>query len=253
MRLKFHISALVCLVVPPCRFKNWLLRFWGWKLASSSIVGHSWINAKYVDLRDCSRVGHGNIIIVKAVVLGNNAYIQHLNRVTGPLWLLLAERSAIGNQNIIKRGPKGVSWGKAVFKLGKYSKITAEHVIDCTRSVIIGEYSILAGRSSQIWTHGYLHAPSGLDRFRIDGSVHIGNNVYIGSACVINAGVRVANAITVGAASCVSRSIESSGLYVSQPLRFIDLDYYRAIERYSPVRSDDLVEKVVNKRPNYGS
>jgi len=253
MRLKFRFGTLICLLVPPCKFKNWLLRFFGWRVATNCSVGFSWLNANYVDLREFSRIGHGNIVNVEAVVLRSHAYINHLNRVTGPFLVVLCERAGVGNQNKVIRAPRGVSWGKAIFKLGKWSKVTTGHIIDCTRSVIFGEHSTLAGRGSQIWTHGYLHAPRGLERFRIDGSVRVGNNVYIGSACVFNAGVGVADAITVGAASCISRSIDRPGLYVSQPLRFVELDYRLAMERYPKVRSKDLVEKVVNKRISHGS
>jgi acetyltransferase-like isoleucine patch superfamily enzyme len=134
-----------------------------------------------------------------------------------------------------------------MLKLGKYSKITSEHVVDCTRSITIGDYSIVAGCRSQFWTHGYLHAPEGLGRFRIDGAIHIGNNVYIGSACVFNAGVRVSDAITVGAASCVARSLDRPGLYVSQPLRYVELDYEQAASRNPEVQVEGLLERVVNK------
>lgn len=247
MRLKSTVVGCLCLLFPPCRLKNWLLAILGWKIEKNCWVGFSWISAKRVRLADGARIGHANVIMSDALLLEKKAYIGHLNRVTGPLWMVLDEQAGVGNQNKIVRAKRGVSWGHAICRLGKWSKITVDHVVDCTRSVTIGDYSILAGRGSQLWTHGYLHAPQGLGRFRIDGSIRIGNNVYIGSACVFNAGVRVSDAITVGAASCIARSLDVPGLYVSQPLRHIELDYEEAARRHPEVRVDGLVERVVNK------
>lgn len=247
MHLNPIIPALASLLIPPSAAKNWLLRSLGWKVASQCRIGFSWINSRHVELRGTNQIGHGNLIKTDVVLLGERSYIQHLNYISGPLLLVLDKCAAIGNQNRITRAKKGVSWGRAMFKLGEWSKITSGHCIDCTRSVSFGSYSILAGRGSQMWTHGYLHAAAGLDRFRIDGSIKVGNNVYVGSACVFNAGVRIADAITIGSASCVSRSLEHPGLYVSQALRFVELDYAQAAERHPAVRTEGLVERVVNK------
>jgi acetyltransferase-like isoleucine patch superfamily enzyme len=106
----------------------------------------------------------------------------------------------------------------------------------------------MAGISSQVWTHGYNHAPEGPARFRIDGSVNVGSNVYIGSSCVINAGVKINDSITVGSHACVSKSLQDPGLYVSQPLRLVKYDYQQAKNRYPSVKANRLVEYVVVKK-----
>ncbi|KFN47907.1 hypothetical protein N790_07090 [Arenimonas malthae CC-JY-1] len=169
------------------------------------------------------------------------------------MYARLGKFACIGSQNAILRAPRGVTWGRAIFRLGTWSKITVGHVIDCTRSVRLGDYSILAGRGSQVWTHGYLHAAEGIDRFRIDGSVTIGNNVYIGSGCVVNAAVKIGDAITVGSGATVSTSLRIAGLYVSQPLRMVELDYTTARQRHPQINVPGLVETVVHKRPANGS
>jgi acetyltransferase-like isoleucine patch superfamily enzyme len=247
MRLKLLSASLVSLFIPPCKVKNAMLRLLGWEVGAGCKLGFSWVYAGTIRLAANARVGHGNFISIDAFLLAENSYVGHLNRMVGPLFLVLSEYAGIGNLNRVLRAKKGVTWGRSMLKLGRWSKITSRHVVDCSRSVIIGDYSIVAGCGSQLWTHGYLHAPQGLGRFRIDGSIRIGNNVYIGSACVFNAGVRVSDAITVGAASCIARSLDVPGLYVSQPLRHIELDYEEAARRHPEVRVDGLVERVVNK------
>lgn len=249
MRLKLILTGLISLLCPPCKAKNIFLRLLGWQIGEGTKLGFSWIHTKTVKLANNTRIGHGNIILLDALLLAEKSYIGHLNRMAGPFFIILSEFAGIGNKNRVIRAKKGVSWGRAMLKLGKWSKITAEHVIDCTRSVTIGDYSTIAGCGSQIWTHGYLHAPTGLDRFRIDGSIRIGNNVYIGSASVVNAGVRIADAITVGSASCVARSLSRPGLYVSQAMRYVELDYEHAALRHPEVHVPRLVERVVNKHP----
>ena len=247
MRLKQLLASLISLFIPPCKMKNAMLRLLGWEIATGCKLGFSWVHAGTIRFAANSHIGHCNFISIDAVFLSENSYIGHLNRVVGPLFLVLSEFAGIGNKNRVIRAKRGVVWGRSILKVGKWSKITSEHVVDCTRSVILGDFSTIAGCRSQLWTHGYLHAPQGLDRFRVDGPIRIGNNVYIGSACVVNAGVRVADAITVGAASCIARSLDVPGLYVSQPLRHIELDYEEAANRHPEVRVDGLVERVVNK------
>lgn len=249
MKVKKIIASTLGLLLPPTTIKNLLLRQLGWKVGKGCKIGFSWISCNNVLLHDFTEVGHGNYINCHTLVLRDHSYIRHFNHLKGDIWVFLLNHAAIGNLNKIIRAKRGVTWGRSVLRLGIYSKITSKHVVDCTRSVRLGDYSTVAGLASQIWTHGYLHAPSGLDRFRIDGSVNIGNNVYIGSACVINAAVKINNGITVGACSCISKSLLEPGLYVSQPLRKIESDYQASMQRYPRVAVDGLVEKVFNKKP----
>lgn len=249
MAVKSFLSALICLLLPPVAPKSWLLRRLGWRIDPSARVGCSWIRVRQAVLGRHARIGHGNFVQVDWIWLDQRSYIGHLNRIQGPLGVALRVQAGIGNDNRVIRSPRGVTWGRSILHLGIWSKITAAHAIDCSRSVRFGDYSTLAGRGSQVWTHGYLHAPQGLERFRTDGRVQIGNNVYIGSASVINAGVRIGDAITVGTMTCVARSILEPGLYVNQPLRLVRLDYQQARLRHPEVRIAGLVETVVNKHP----
>jgi acetyltransferase-like isoleucine patch superfamily enzyme len=85
--------------------------------------------------------------------------------------------------------------------------------------VRIGDFSIIAGVGSQIWTHGYVHEIEGAGRYRVDGEVRIGANVYVGSRCVVTAGVRIGNGTMVGAGATVSGNLDPHAFYVSAPLR----------------------------------
>jgi len=246
--VRAKIAALISLLVPPFFLKNYLLTLLGWKIKGRVRIGFSYISAKKVSLSDGVVVGHGNLIKVDGIFLSEQAEIQHFNRIVGPFLCVLKKRACIGTFNLIKRATKRVVWGRSMLKLGILTKVTSHHVIDCSRPVFIGDYSILAGRGSQLWTHGYVHAPVGAERFRVDGGIKIGSNVYIGSSSVFNPGVRVVDHVSIGAHSSVAKSLLKSGLYVSQALRHIPQDYEQIKSRYPSVAVKGLVEEVVHKR-----
>ena len=101
-----------------------------------------------------------------------------------------------------------------------------------TRGIQIGENSILAGRTSQLWTHSFYHQETGPGRYMIGAPIEIGDNCYIGSAVIICPGVSIVNGVTVGAGAVIGKSIERAGCYVGQPNRFFEFHPDDAILRY---------------------
>jgi acetyltransferase-like isoleucine patch superfamily enzyme len=246
--MKAKIATGIALFFPPCKIKNTLLRLCKWNIGNNVRIGFSYIVVKNIKLEINSSIGHGNFIKVDSLYLGESAHIQKLNQIQGPLIVILQKQAAIGNQNKIVRAKKPVSWGHSMLKLGELSKITSRHTIDCMRPVIFGNFSILAGYSSQVWSHGFVHAQQGSDRYRVDGSISIGNNVYIGSASIINPGIKIGDGITVGSSSSVSRSLLQPGLYVNQSLRYIEFDYEESLGKYPTVKKQTVQNKVIHKK-----
>lgn len=238
--------AVVCFLLPS-RIAVLLLRLAGFKIGRKVKIGFSIILVRSMDLGDHCKIGHFNLIMNDSIVMRRGAYIHILNLLKGPFALILDENAAVGKSNILNRAKIGITYGHSELKLGKLSKLTANHYIDLTRSITIGDYSTLAGIRSQIWTHGYLHASEGPSRFRIDGEVIIGNNVYIGSACLINPGVTIADVITVGGNSTISKSLFEPGMYAAQPLRFISKSYEETKLKLRRVQVEGLIEEVYEK------
>jgi len=176
------------------------------------------------------------------------SYFGRLNVVKGPIIIDLHEQAAIGNSNVITRAPIGVSYGESRLTLGILSKITANHRIDSMCDITFGDYTTLAGSGSQIWTHGYYHEKEGSGRYRIDGPIHLNDNVYIGSMCVFNAGVTIESGITVGSGSSISKDLKERGLYVSQPLRYIDSNAEVAKTKLHKVIGQNICEEVYTKK-----
>lgn len=246
--MKNKIAAFISLLFPPCKIKNFLLSSLGWEIASGVKIGFSYIYSKKIILDNNSSIGHGNFIKLDCLSLGESAYIQKFNQITGPLIVVLKKQAAIGYLNKIIRAKHPVSWGHSILKLGKLSKITSKHSIDCMRPVIFGDFSTLAGYNSQIWAHVFVHAQKGADRYRVDGSIKIGDNVYIGSSSILNPGIKIANGVTIGSNSSVSKSLLKSGLYVNQPLRFIVFDYEQGLEKYPKIKMPKSNDKVIHKK-----
>lgn len=224
-----------------------LLRVLGHKIGKNVRIGFSIIKTKSISIEDNSKIGHFNLVLNDEIRLLKNSKIGYLNLLKGPFTLHLKERAAIGNKNYFTRGYLGLTFGESILELGVLTKITTGHHIDLTQSVIFGDYSILAGIRSQIWTHGYYHAETGKDRIRIDGAVTIGDNVYIGSGCIFNPGVNISNAIHIGGGAVISKNLNDQGMYVSQALRYIPQTYENIKNKLEQVDAP-LVEKVYLKQ-----
>lgn len=249
LRLRLWVSALIilCLPSPMCRP---MLRLLGHRISRQARLGFSLVLADRLVLQGSARIGHLNLLRLRRLVMRQGAYLGRGNIIHGPISVSLADCAAIGNNNKIVRGPRGmVTSGPACLRLGELAKITAEHRLDCTTSVSMGAFSTMAGTSCELWTHGYVHDQSGPGRYRIDGPVRIGHNVYIGSASIITAGVTIADGVIIGAGTTVARSLMEPGLYVSAGLRQLkrpdDPDQRADL---MPVQDKLLCERVYIKR-----
>jgi len=224
-----------------------LLRLLGYKIGRNTKIGFSLIYIDSFTLLDNAKIGHLNLILNKSLILKKDVYIGYLNIFKGPFDVILKEKAAIGNKNYMTRARKGVSYGESCLTLGRLTKVTVGHHLDLTKSITFGDNSILAGIKSQMWTHGYYHANEGPYRIRIDGDIEIGNNVYVGSRCLFNPGVKVRDAIHIGAGSVISKNLEQSGMYVSQELRYLKNDINTIKEKLHRVQDNGLVEHVYSK------
>jgi acetyltransferase-like isoleucine patch superfamily enzyme len=231
----------------PKILKPFILNIFGHNVDFSAKISCSFIYSSKIKMSKNSKIGFFNVIYKTKIEMHANSYIGRMNVINGPFTLLLKEKAAVGKNNKIGRGSLGVSYGESILQLGILAKITVNHHLDLTRTITFGDFSILAGVGSQIWTHGYVHAPNGPGRYRIDGEVHIGDNVYIGSKVLINPGVKISDAINVGGNSTISKSLTKPGMYVSQPLRFLEKNFDSIKQSLVEVNYESLLDKVYEK------
>lgn len=144
------------------------------------------------------------VINAKKVEIGNNVLIRDHNNISCHI-LKIAEGVSIHSGNKII--------GSANFTIGKNSRIINDHFIDVYNDVSIGENTWLAGKNSQIWTHGSIHTKTGKDL-----AVCIGDNVYVSSNVSIAPGVKIEAINLVGLGSVVTKSyLESNTIIAGNP------------------------------------
>jgi acetyltransferase-like isoleucine patch superfamily enzyme len=228
--MKFIRALILCIL--PSFLSVPLLRLFGCRIKGK--VGFSWL---YVDklVIENAYIKHFNLISVPSLHMHDGSGIKYFNRLSGSFEIVLRERSIINQFNKIT--------GKDTARLtcGKNVIIGVNHFLDLTSSITIGNHSILAGLGSQVWTHGFYHSKFPPKRWRVDGDVIIGKNVYIGARCILNPGITICDNATIGAGAVVSKDISVAGLYVNQPLRLIEFD--PDVEILKHVKVNDNVYK----------
>jgi acetyltransferase-like isoleucine patch superfamily enzyme len=174
------------------------------------------------------------------------------NVIRGPVSVGLGPRALIGNFNWVSRAPAPVTIGPACLLLGELSALTSRHSIDCTETITIGNFTTFAGRASQLWTHGYVHHLQGPGRYRLDGKITVGNNVYVGSGSCVTAGVRIADGVSVAPFTSITRNLLEPGLYFGQKLAHVARlpeDRHRGLALLAP----ELIEETVYWKADGGS
>ena len=215
------LTAIVCLLAPP-PFKRGLLNVLGHRVSSGARIGFSIVRVERLCMEAGARIGHLNWIDLRRLAMRRSANIGSMNTIRRGMSIRLADYAAIGNRNAFVRGWTPSPVEPSLLRLGVWAKVTSEHYVEMTRSIRLGDYSTIAGVRTQFWTHGFVHAETGLDRWLVVGKIIVGDNVYIGSGSVVTCGVRIANAVSLGVASSVVKSLDKPGLYAAQPLRYFD-------------------------------
>lgn len=233
----------------PTRLVRPVANAFGHAIAPGAHIGFSLLICDKLVMAPGARVGHFNLIQVRRVLLRKKARLGHMNICRGPMSLRLEHKAELGNRNTITRAPRGVTFGPAQLWMGQQAKVTAGHSLDCTQSIRLGHCSTLAGKGSQVWTHGYVHEAEAPKRYRVDGNVLIGNNVYLGSSVIVTGGVTICDNASVGVGACVTKHLRDPGFYVSGTLRMLpkpaDPNSRADMER---VTDPALIETVYRKR-----
>ena len=235
--LKFFRTILL-FFLPSC-ILCWLFSIKARKKIKNVHIGFSIIYVDTLEIEDNIYIGNGNKILIHSLKMKQGSRINKKNSFFGKFSIQLNKEAVISRHN--KFNSDNSPYTNRVLSLGENTIIVSQHSFDVTRSIIIGDNSIFAGSNSQVWTHSFYHSKNGKDRWRVDSEVNIGNNVYVGSMCVICPGVTICDSTHIGAAVCVSKSLIQPGLYVNQPLRYIEMDPDEAVKKYRVVQETPFV------------
>ena len=244
--LKSFITTLIILLTPINILKVFFLKLMGHQVSFKARIGMSFIRVKRLVVEEGARIGRLNYIKIEELRMEQSSSIKHANLIRGPFKLWIREKGSMTSQNKIRRAYPPITYGISVLEIGTETHIVSNQFLDLTKSIKFGSRSQVAGIGAQFWTHGYIHFKN-QERARIDGDIRIGDNVYIGSRCVFNAGVTVGDNITIGSNSTISKDLLEPGLYVNQPLRMIQRDEESFISKLRKVEDEGLLENVYEK------
>lgn len=150
---------------------------------------------------------------------GNGVRIYDLAKIINPQYAEIDDYTSIGDFVFID--------AKQSFKIGKYSCITWQCVIEGEAHVEIGNRCFLGPGtkilSSTYEFQGYYtsqHLPHDASAVRY-GDIKICDDAYLGANCVIMPGVTIGEGALVGANSLVNRNLKPWGIYFGNPVKLI--------------------------------
>jgi acetyltransferase-like isoleucine patch superfamily enzyme len=203
MALKALLS--IFLFVLPWQIRRLILtRFFGYQIHPTARIGLS-------------------LVLPQRLEMGAGSWIGNLTLCKGLSMLQMGEMSSIGNLNQITGFPaRDTSYFSAdrdrrpELILGSHSAVTERHLIDCTNSVRIGQFSTVAGSRSQILTHN-------LDLYECrqkSKPVVIGDYCFVGTGSILLSGSALPDYSVLGAGSLLNKEYrESYLLYAGSPAK----------------------------------
>lgn len=173
------------LLLLPSKLKIRIYRLLGANIGKNSYIGFSIISADIIELGDSVYIGHFNLIWrLKSLRLMSGSRIGQFN------WLT------------------GASTGS--FVIGNNSAITRFHFLESSADIVIGNNSIIAGRSSHFFTHGL--TPTSREDLR---AIQISDWCYIGSSVRFVPGVIISDHSFVGMGSVVTKQFDEPYILIA--------------------------------------
>ncbi len=183
------------LLLLPWRARRWLLcRLLGYDIHPTATIGLSIIApSKRLVMRGGARIGHLNLARgMDSIELGEGASISHLNWIYGiPSHASYLQHEAGRRSELVLEEGAG---------------ITRRHLVDCSNTVRVGRYALIAGYSTQILTHAIdLHeGRQGTRR------VVIGEASMVGTRCLVLGGAVLPAFSALGAGSTLRSAFEET-------------------------------------------
>ncbi len=178
----------------------------GYQIHPTSRIGLAWITPRQLRMDAHSSIGHLSVCKgLDLLALGDHSSIGRANWITGsPL------SDSIHYLRDSGRRPSLI--------LGRHAAITHRHILDCTTSITVGEFSIVAGFRSQLLTHSVDIS----DARQACAPIEIGRYCFVGTGARLLGGSKLPDFSVLGAASLLTVQMdEGYCLYGGVPARFI--------------------------------
>jgi acetyltransferase-like isoleucine patch superfamily enzyme len=195
--MKPRLIVACMLAILPNRVHRLLGRLLlGWEVDRTAYIGHSVIAAKKVVMGPSSAIGSFNVIKgLEEINLAEGASIGFFNWISGP---------PLGSGAF----PKSPGRRPALI-MGTWSTIVQRHLIDCTDTITMGDYSTVGGWRSTVLTHSV----NLVRNQQFAAPITIGERSAVMSNSILLAGTTVPPMSVISAGSVVN-----SGL--TKPLTF---------------------------------
>lgn len=197
----------------PWRIKRLILqKCFHYKIHPTAKIGISYIYPQYLEMKEGAHIGHLNIAIhLDKIIIGKNSTIGRKNWITG----FSTKTTSKHFSHQLER--------KSELIMGNESAITKNHHIDCTNSIIIGNFVTIAGYYTQMLTHSI-----DLKENRQNSlPIIIEDYCFISTRCILLGGCKLPNHSTLAAGAVLNKNYsESWTLYAGVPAKPI-----KAIEK----------------------
>lgn len=199
------LKALIIFI--PWKLRRLILnKFFHYDIDPSAYIGFSYIYPDKLIMKKKSRIGHLNIAIhLHRIIMDEEASISQRNWITG---------FPIKGKGFFEEFPQRIPQ----LLMGKDAAITKKHLIDCTDTVSIGEYTSIGGYNTQVLTHS-----TSLEYNRQScAPIVIGHHCFIGTRSIILPGAILPNQSVLGAGAVLKKQfVENFALYGGVPAKFI--------------------------------
>lgn len=194
------------IVLMPWRIKRWMLQtFFGYKLHKNAYIGLAWVYPGHLEMDDKSKIHHFTVAIHLDLIkisydssIGRNCWITGMSTKTDSEYF------------------KGQTDRRAELIMGKFSHFTKGHHIDCTNSVVLGDFVTVAGYQSQFLSHSI----NIYKNIQDSAPIYIGDYTFVGTNVVILGGAKLPAYSVLGAKSLLNKAYtEEWKLYAGVPAR----------------------------------
>lgn len=201
------ILNLIVVIMPWFIKRVILNNIYGYNIHKKAHIGMSYIFPKYLEMAEGARIGNFNIAIhLDKLVIGKNSSISRNNWITGfPTGT---------NSKHFSHQPNR----KCELVIGNESAITKKHHLDCTNSIIIGNFVTVAGYDTQILTHSI----NIYDGRQDSNPVRIEDYTFVSTKCIILGGSALPSYSILAAGSILNKNFKDKYvLYGGTPAKAI--------------------------------
>lgn len=199
------VINLLVLLLPWFLKRRILNRFYKYKLHPNAYIGFSYIYPAFLQMDKGACIGNLNVAVnLDTIIIGQNSIIARSNWITGFPTGSDSKHFAHDKQR------------RSELIIGHDSSITKKHHLDCTNTVLIGNYVTIGGYNTCILSHSI-----DIYRCRQDSApITIGDYCFVSTGVTILGGAALPGFSTLGAGAVLNKKFNKTHhLYGGVPAR----------------------------------